>query len=87
LAKIVIAFYFFQKNLSAVYDDTFVCFFLRSGDIRNGIMPKKPERSASMRTRERSMPYDSLPLESKQVCRIWQFVFLSPSSIGSNCQP
>ena len=27
LAKIVIAFYFFQKNLSAVYDDTFVCFF------------------------------------------------------------
>jgi hypothetical protein len=49
-----------------------ICFLIRSGDIRNGIMPKKPERSASLRTRERSMPYDSLEL--KQVCRIPQFV-------------
>ncbi|EFX74210.1 hypothetical protein DAPPUDRAFT_109115 [Daphnia pulex] len=38
----------------------------RAGDIRNGIMPKKPERSASLRTRERSMPYDSLELKQQQ---------------------
>ncbi|XP_032793863.2 platelet binding protein GspB [Daphnia magna] len=36
------------------------------GDIRNGMTPKKPERSASMRTRERSTTYDSHALESKQ---------------------